>query len=514
MALTTVPGQVGYKAHRISSLDKRTFGKLTDTNHMWALAGPDAPAMYDRGVIEIFTQTSQESDDFLQMVNKSTPFMIPGETWQWKLQKPYDYPKLVEKPTTTINNPNLGIGGIPFELVFDSDYFRPNDIITANRMHGDNLYVVSGPTPYGLGFLYSVKLTGANVTTATTVDQRLLTINTEFDKMDNVTGEFDTRGTGLNGPGQTIDMFESLAAGYLADHQITKWADTLMPRDSKGNPLDIIVYDAYTRDNTGKVKSLGSRWEPFIEAEMRKEMMKVRKNRILFGKGGDVQTNNHRQENKKITEGIISKMRNYGNQIDFNKGDFSLNLIRETFGELFYRRVATKDRRVKLYTNEAGMKLFRQANKDDLMAAGFTIIADERFIQGSGQNMIVNYGFEAAVTMETGLIEVAHLMELDLPQLNSEYGQNAYSAPVFMAFDVSNPTGGMFKGIREVRQEGAPSMTWGYVDGRQSHLGHYASKGMQSASMEPGYQIWMEDRCDVFIEDLSRCVIMEQIPQF
>jgi len=37
---------------------------------------------------------------------------------------------------------------------------------------------------------------------------------------------------------------------------------------------------------------------------------------------------------------------------------------------------------------------------------------------------------------------------------------------------------------------------------------------MNSGSMQPGYTIWMEDRYDVFIEDLSRCVVIEQVPQF
>jgi len=65
-----------------------------------------------------------------------------------------------------------------------------------------------------------------------------------------------------------------------------------------------------------------------------------------------------------------------------------------------------------------------------------------------------------------------------------------------------------------VRRAGTPSMQWGYVDGRRSHLGAFKSVGMQSASKFPGYTIWMEDRSDVFIEDLSRTVLIEEIPQF
>lgn len=514
MPLTSIPGQVGYKAHRYSSLDGRAMAKFTDKNHLETLVQRDAPTDYDRGIVDIYTQTSLESNDFIDMINQSEPFYVDGDEWKWKVAKPYQYTRLIDKPDTTINNPTPGIDGQFFELVFDNNYFQINDIITANYMRGDKLAIVGGPEPYNAGYLYKVVLTGLHITKNSSVDQRLLVIGTEFDKVDNVVGEFDQELSGLNRLGDYIDMYQSLSAGYGVTHTITKWADQVNQVDSQGRPLDIIVYDQYRRNKRGEMVAAGSRWEPFIERQMKLEMLKIRKHRMLYGSGGELQTLAHRQENKKISEGIISQMRNYGNKVEFNKGDFSLNMIRDTFGDLFYRRKSIKDRRVKLYTNEAGMKLFRQANKEDLLASGLTIIADNRFIQGSGQNMIVNYGFGEAYTMETGTIEVAHLMELDLPQLNSEFGQNKYSTPIFIAFDISNPEGGTLKNIREVRKKNAPNMTWGYIDGRQHHLGHSNSKGMSSASMFPGYQIWMEDTSDVFIEDLSRTVIMEQVPQF
>ncbi len=87
--------------------------------------------------------------------------------------------------------------------------------------------------------------------------------------------------------------------------------------------------------------------------------------------------------------------------------------------------------------------------------------------------------------------------------------------PVFMVFDVSPMSdGSMVNNIREVRMKGAPSMTWGYIDGTRHHLGFAKSQGMSSANKFPGYEIWMKDRCDVFIEDLSRTVLIEEIPQF
>jgi hypothetical protein len=55
-------------------------------------------------------------------------------------------------------------------------------------------------------------------------------------------------------------------------------------------------------------------------------------------------------------------------------------------------------------------------------------------------------------------------------------------------------------------------MTWGYIDGTRHHLGFAKSQGMslQTNSQDKN----MKDRCDVFIEDLSRTVLIEEIPQF
>jgi hypothetical protein len=213
--------------------------------------------------------------------------------------------------------------------------------------------------------------------------------------------------------------------------------------------------------------------------------------------------------------GVYPRMRAYGNLEQYNAGQFSINIIRNVFGDLFYRREDIKNRRVKLFTNEAGIEVFRTAAKDDLLKAGFTIIADNRFIEGKGQNMTINWAFDSMVTMDTGRIEVSHLMELDLPQTNSEFGRNKKSTPIFMVFDVS-PQGDQMSSdnIREVRPASAPSMTWGYIDGTYHHMGHAASKGMSSSNMFPGYKIWMKDRYDVFIEDVTRTALIEQVPQF
>lgn len=215
-------------------------------------------------------------------------------------------------------------------------------------------------------------------------------------------------------------------------------------------------------------------------------------------------------------------MRKHGNYMSYNRGQWSSNLLRTAFGDLFYGRVSMKDRHVKLYTNEAGLDVFQQGVKQDALNSGITFFSNVDAVSNGtinadskSQHLVYGWAFDSSYTRETGTIEVVHLDALEERKLNAEFGQNKKATPIFMAFNISNDGDTTFSGnIREVRLKGAPSMTWGYIDGRQSHLGHAASQGMQSASMDPGYQIWFEDRADVFIEDMSRTFLIEENPQF
>lgn len=521
MALQQIPGySSGYIATRYSSMNKKALGKFTDSNHIQMLRA-ESPADYDKKIISLYTQTSLYSNDFLQMIMKSKPYYINKATdyWKWNVNVPYQFPVLIEVPDSTLNLSNIGIDRQTFEMVFDKKEFFINDVITANRMYGQQFIVMNDPIPWGRAWKYTMQLVTTNPMT-TSVDPQWLAEGREFEFLYNATGEFDERGSGLGSLGDEITLYESLGSANLVEHTVTDWADTKVANantrgsDASGNMIDLIMYSKKVRNQEGEHKYVTA-WEPFVEMELRKRMLDMKVKKMIWAQGGSSNTGTGTQEMKKLSMGVYPRMRAYGNLEQYNAGQFSINIIRNVFGDLFYRREDMKNRRVKLFTNEAGIEVFRTAAKDDLLKAGFTIIADNRFIEGKGQNMTINWAFDSMVTMDTGRIEVSHLMELDLPQTNSEYGRNKKSTPIFMVFDVS-PQGDQMSSdnIREVRPASAPSMTWGYIDGTYHHMGHAASKGMSSANMFPGYKIWMKDRYDVFIEDITRTALIEQVPQF
>lgn len=517
MANQTIPGLTGFTYGRVSSMDKRAVGKLTDSNHLESFHSTE-PANYDKKIISLYTQSSLYSNDFLNMIDKSTPYYIDNnsDAWKWDIEIPYKFPKIIGIPSSTSTNPKTGIDGQEFSIVLDTNEFSKNSIVSVgSKQYGPRWYVVKDPQPWNNGFITTFTLVSDNPM-VDFVSPNFLAIGLELELVDGAIGEFDQDLLGLPRLGEKLTMFESLGSGYGYEHKITEWADDKTLKDASGKPLDIMVYANQTRNAMPLTKNT-VKWEPFVEYWMRKSMIELKVKRMIWAKPGTVKTNGSRQEVKRTSAGVYHRMRNNGNLVQYNRGEFSANIIRRVFGDLFYRRVDVKNRRVKLYTNEAGFDVFQTALKNDALNSGLSFVADSgsRFLQGEGQNITYNFAFEAMVTRETGRVELIHLKELDLPQTSLEFGQNKKSTPVFMVFDVS-PTGdgSLQNNIREVRMKGAPSMTWGYIDGTRHHLGFAKSQGMSSANKFPGYEIWMKDRCDVFIEDLSRTVLIEEIPNY
>lgn len=518
MAQQFLPGFTGLYAGRIAQMDKRVIGKFTDSNHLESFHR-EAPSDYDKKIISLYKQTSLYKNDFLQMMDKTTPYYLDGmsDTWRWGIEKPYMFPKIVDIPQSTLDQTNIGIDGKEFEVVFDTMISKNAIVSVGSRIHGQQFVISSDPTPYNAGsWLNRATLISANPT-VDSVDRSRFVPGVEVEVINASIGEFDQDLLGLDRLAERLEMFETLGSGYGKEHTITGWADDKRiangQKDAFGNPMDIIYY-ANVRN--GQVQSRSDvKWEPFIEFLCRKEMLELKVNRMFFAKPGYARSNGSKQELKKISAGIIHRMRKSGNYVPYNRGEFSVNLLRTVFGDLFYRRVPMGQRHVKLYTNEAGFNAFQQAVKVDALASGLnlTVGDNDKFISGKGQNLRLDYAFNEFVTRETGLVSLIHLTELDLPQTNLEFGQNKMSTPIFIVFDVSpSSDGSLTNNIREVRRQGRPNMLWSYIDGRRSHLGAMASQGHNAANKMDAYTLTFDDRCDVFIEDMSRTVLIEELP--
>lgn len=520
MATQFAPGFSGLYVGRMSSLDKRAIGKFTDSNHLESLKHGAYPQDYDKKIISLYTQSSLYSNDFIQMLDKSTPFLLDGfsDSWRWQIEKPYQFPKIIDIPSSTLEQAFIGVDGKEFEVVFDTRIAKNAIVTVGNRWYGQQYYMTSDPSPYGSGWVNRATLVSTNPA-VDYVNKTYFQPGVDVEVVNGSIGEFDQDLLGLDRLADTLEMYETLGSGYGFEHTITSWADDkrfpVGQKDVYGRPMDI---QYYAQVRNGKIQSRNDvRWEPFIEFQLRKEMLRMKTNRAFYAQPGFARTNGGKQELKKISAGIIWRLRTGGNYVPYNRGELNIGMLRAVFGDLFYRRVSMGERRVKLYTNEAGFNAFQQMVKAEAFASGlnFNVGDNDKFVSGKGQNLRLDYAFNSFVSRETGVVTLVHLTELDLPQTNLDFGQNRLSTPIFIVFDVSPSSDGQLtNNIREVRRSNSPNMTWGYVDGRRSHLGAFSSQGMQSANKFPGYTIWMESREDIFVEDMSRAVLIEELPLF
>ena len=154
MAEQFVPGFTGLFAGRKSQFDKNTIGKFTDSNHLESFHRT-SPSDYDKKIISLYTQTSLYKNDFLQMLDKSTPYYLDGmsDTWKWGIEKPYRFPQVIDIPLTTTSQTNIGIDGKEFEVVFDVKVSKNAILSIGSRQFGQQIFAVSDPIPYNKGWL-------------------------------------------------------------------------------------------------------------------------------------------------------------------------------------------------------------------------------------------------------------------------------------------------------------------------------------------------------------------------
>jgi len=255
MAIQTIPGLTGFTYARVASMDARAVGKLTDANHLESFHSTE-PADYDKKIISLYTQSSLYSNDFLDMINKSTPYFIDtnSDAWKWNIAVPYKFPKIIDIPKSTQDvidaGGKVGIDGQEFELILSSNEFSKNAIISVGtRQYGPRFYVIKDPQPWNMGWIYKFVLVSDNPT-VDHVNPTFLAQGNELELIDAAIGEFDQDLLGLPRLGEEITMFESLGSAYGYEHKITEWADDKMLRDASGKPLDILVYAPQRRNKS------------------------------------------------------------------------------------------------------------------------------------------------------------------------------------------------------------------------------------------------------------------------
>lgn len=504
-SIPRVNGRVIANAHMTSSFySKNGLGKLTDKNFVETMLRTK-PDQYDKMMIRLFTDTKLYSNDLIDLVMKSgKPFLVndPNGVFTYKIKKRAELPKVIVNLASSIAKP--GIDGQEFEIVFDKNVFVVNDIITAHRYEQETqVQIVSEGEKYQNGFKFRARAIGASGSDF--VNQRFLQVGTEYFKIGNILGEYTTSFSSLGMFDGNLEVMADVLQQYGVEHTITDWADATklgMQTDASGNPLDITYYSVTDPMAVGeKTKIVG--WEPTVSRLLRMEMMRMKANTLMWGRQGNAKDEKGRPTRAK--QGLWQQL-HLGNVIYYDRGQFSLNLIRAAVGDLFYNRVLIKDRNVKIYTNRSGMELAATAIRKDFNGQNFMVDAG-KFMDGKDRlKQGYAFQFDHFMTTETGPVEFVELEQLNEHATFLELGPNKKTPPIFIILDISGQDDA---GIREVKLATRPNMYYQYIPGSVG----FGSQQTVVASKDPYSTYMMKDFAGIFLEDPTKSVIIKEFPR-
>lgn len=515
MPNTSIPrvnGRVIANAHMTSSYyAKNGLNKFTDKNFVESMLRTK-PDQYDKMMLRLFTDTRLYSNDLLETLTKnSTPFYVtdPNGIFTYKIKKRAELPKIIAVYSSGTTSPapiKAGIDGQYFDIVFDKQMFSINDVITAHRYEQETqVQIVSEGERLQNGFRYRCRAAGA--TSADYIDSRFLIVGAEYFKVTMVSGEWTTSFSGLGAFDGELQVMADVLNQAGVEHTITDWAEATqlgMPNDAAGNPLDISYYSVTDPNATKEEKTKIVGWEPTISRLLRMEMMRMKANAMMWGRQGNTQ--DEKQNKTRLKSGLWQQYHS-GNVVKFDHGQFTLNMIRNGIGDLFYNRVALKDRSVKVYTNRSGMELASDEMRKDFNKNNFMLNAD-KFLDGKDRlKQGYAIGFDHILTTETGPVEFIELEQLNEHATLLELGPDKKVPPIYIITDASMQGGA---NVREVKLKTRPNMYYQYIPGSVG----FGSSQTTIATKNPYSTYIMKDFYGAYLEDPSRTIIFKQYPRF
>lgn len=400
------------------------------------------------GVLKLAQQFNLLSSPLISMTElQNNVIQTNGFNALLNFQIPYkmSFPKIKENLCGDLVKP--GIGGDAFPIVLTEDAFAPGDIITTDYRNGRQLVIENEPViPYGDGSRYMVKLASYNE-----VDDyyppQFLEPGTQYMKIDNQQGEFDTGGSKLSNMNRMGLMNYSYQTGsgeIGIEHWITSNGDMLELGDLQNNPsmqwlnqyTDLSsnkgVMNFYKFDPlTGKPMANTMRWMPTIIMAMQMELAKMKENRLTWGHGTMIQGNGRTKT--RVGSGYYPQIKNLGNYQEYSDFAQLPGMLKNMVGTMFAGRrdIPTYQRKVKFRMGMGAMQIMQKEFMATFQSGNpFTIFADHPAIKGSITGSYDNIAYKPIrVTSvqypEVGEVEIEHDPLLDIIDIDNP--NNAYT---------------------------------------------------------------------------------------
>lgn len=412
-----------------------------------------------------------------------------------------------DRRAISLGNPNqedacYGGGGIPFKIRLDVDWYCPYDVLVNHRNKRCQLVVQSDPKDVGGAFEYEVILL-QNPENAAVFPVELLKESDYFIKMGSLASDLYSNEFGSLQFGFDFSYLE-----FETNMTTMQWG-VCVEKDAheKWGTLAISRCDDDGRPTPG-----GTKITNFIEIEGMKQMDYEKELYLAYGTQTDFLT--AESTGKRITTGPgLFEFMEEANVIPYNPKANGIDRMVSEIDQLWFDRIAPGQRKLVLYTGQAGLKLFHDWIEEKY--GNTAVVTPHDFILGDGASVAGtngkeysfggNYQFTKYKLPIFGEISVAHWAFLDNTRINSvRYPGSHYpvASYEFYAFDI-----GFGEPNVKLLHDSSEEKTW-VVPGMWSPYGMVGEKNpvyKQPTSPDLwGYNMHYRDKFGIVVMDPSK----------
>lgn len=288
---------------------------------------------------------------------------IDKNEYEYNVQTRIDHTRPVaETPSSTSN---VGKAGERFQLKFPDKWFIKDYIIVGPS--GTQCRIMEEPRPVGSNYEYSLEIVDPDPNVA--VPSSDLQAGTQWAQLYAPVGTDFSRGNASNfsTPSKIRHKLTTLRKSY----QIS------------GNANDFVMdVELNTRDGgTTNLWMEHEEWQKFLQWKEEMEMH-YWYGKQSYNEQGETQLHDENNQPIDIGPGLLQQI--------VNKDTYSTltaDKIRNLIGDIFYGMTDNQNRQLTLYTGTGGMREFDEAMKDVIGQANYEIVADDKFITGSGRDL-------------------------------------------------------------------------------------------------------------------------------
>jgi hypothetical protein len=525
---------------------KLNIGKHTEANSLYAAFKKDAFTT-NIGMIKIFNQRKLMNTPLLMMTDaqKNTMY-VNGAEGNFRFSIPYDLelPMIVEDMTSGIQK--VGIGNTKFKIKLNENCFTNTDIITYDYRDGIPLYITEDEIyQEGSGWVYTVVIPIRN-RAELYFDRSKLQPGTQYMKITNVNGEFDTQKSSITGGTGSLALQVQLGGHRSVYHWITGYAHMLEVGNKEGsvgssNYNMLAPYLDMTSDKatmnifnidkaSGKAIPGSLSWIRYVDAKLMAELKQMEENDLWWNKGGLVQGSGKKAVS--VNLGLHAQMKN-GNYAQYSK--LTLSFIESLLTRLYYESgIPFELRRAEFQVGSAAMIELSKLLADDFTKYNpFVVNADslKNMIYGKDA-MNLGYGFRFTSKRFPTAGEVSFVVN---PAFDSRinrgqdglFGEFPKLSHTIAIFDVTANAASNMAGTAKteyrveegfdttsnivmIKPKNWAETTWGYEVGTIHPFGQSSSQGMYSNSQRHGFGMWGMSFSSIWMKDSSRSILIEK----